>query len=62
MKYQPQNLRFSLEQRRMLNEKVLYLIDSHSCAQYDINTTNTASRKKYLKAGSFLPLPNSASW
>ncbi len=36
MKYQPQNLRFSLEQRRMLNEKVLYLIDSHSCAQYDI--------------------------
>ena len=25
MKYQPQNLRFSLEQRRMLNEKVLYL-------------------------------------
>lgn len=36
MKYQPQNLRFSLKQRRMLNEKVLYLIDSHSCAQYDI--------------------------
>ena len=36
MKYQPQNLRFSPEQRRILNEKVIYLIDSHSCAQYDI--------------------------
>lgn len=27
MKYQSQALRFSLEQRRMLNEKVIYLLD-----------------------------------
>lgn len=36
MKYQSQALRFSLEQRRMLNEKVIYLLDSQSCNQYDI--------------------------
>ena len=35
-KYQSQALRFSLEQRRMLNEKVVYLLDSQSCNQYDI--------------------------
>ena len=86
MKYQSQALRFSLEQRRMLNEKVIYLLDSQSCNQYGITgddifnaytgigglhglsrrtltiTMNTASRKSCLKAGSFLPRPNSASW
>ena len=36
MKYQSQALRFSLEQRRMLNEKVIYLLDSQSCNQYGI--------------------------
>lgn len=38
MKYQPQVLHLTLEQRRMLNEKVLYLIDSGTAAQYNITS------------------------
>ena len=36
MKYQPQELHFSLEQRRTLNEKVLYLIETETCGEYGI--------------------------
>ena len=36
MKYQPQELRFTLEQRQMLNTKVLYLINRGACEKYGI--------------------------
>ena len=36
MKYQPQELRFTLEQRQMLNTKVLYLINRGACEEYGI--------------------------
>ena len=36
MKYQPHELHLSLEQRRSLNEKVLYLIDSGISSEYEI--------------------------
>lgn len=36
MKYQPHELHLNLEQRRSLNEKVLYLIDSGISSEYEI--------------------------
>ena len=51
MKYQSQALRFSLEQRRMLNEKVIYLLDSQSCNQYGITGDDIFNAYTGIKPG-----------
>ncbi len=38
MKYHPQSLHFSLEQRKVLNKKVLYLLDTGSGEEYSITS------------------------
>ncbi len=38
MKYHPQSLHFSLEQRKALNKKVLYLLDTGSGEEYGITS------------------------